>query len=142
MKKLVYLLLLMIVSTGVYAQSKELEEVAAAVEQINKGLLNADKEILQGLTLPELSYGHSSGKIENQSEFVEALVSGTVKISSIDISDQTITITGNNAVVRHIFSAKISSNGTDADIKIGALMVWLKQNGKWKLLARQGYKLS
>jgi len=28
------------------------------------------------------------------------------------------------------------------NVKIGALQVWQKQDGNWKLLARQGFKLT
>ncbi len=141
MKKIFYLLVFFSVSTITHAQSRDEKQVATAVKELNKALLHADKKVLENITVSELSYGHSSGKIENKTQFVEAIVKGIVKFSDIDISDQTITIAGNNAIVRHRFSAKLINNGTPLEIKIGALMVWVKQKGKWKLLARQGYKL-
>jgi hypothetical protein len=33
-------------------------------------------------------------------------------------------------------------DGKPNSTKIGALQVWQKQDGSWKLLARQGYKLA
>ena len=33
-------------------------------------------------------------------------------------------------------------DGKPTSTKIGALQVWQKQDGNWKLLARQGYKLA
>jgi ketosteroid isomerase-like protein len=32
------------------------------------------------------------------------------------------------------------TDGKPASVRIGALQVWQKQDGSWKLLARQGYK--
>lgn len=45
------------------------------------------------------------------------------------------------AIVRHIFNAKGMNNGNAVDVHIGVLMAFQKQHGKWKLLARQAYKL-
>ncbi len=142
MKKLVYLLLFLFVSsTAVNAQSAEESRVAAAVATLNKAIIDADKNVLESLTAEELSYGHSGGKVENKTQFVTALVSGAVDFISIDIADQKITISGKNAIVRSLYGAKLTSNGNPVELKIGSLMVWEKAKGKWKLLARQGYKL-
>jgi hypothetical protein len=39
-------------------------------------------------------------------------------------------------------TADQSSYGHSDGNKIGALQIWQKQDGNWKLLARQGYKLA
>jgi len=36
----------------------------------------------------------------------------------------------------------METDGKTNNVKIGALQVWQKQNGNWKLLARQGFKLA
>lgn len=142
MKKIVYLFIIFSVFTiTVKAQSTEETKVATAVQTLNKAIVDADKNILESLTATELSYGHSGGKVENKTQFVTALASGNVDFISIDIADQTVQVAGKNAIVRHTFTAKIISDGKNIDLKIGSLMVWQKQKGKWKLLARQGYKL-
>jgi ketosteroid isomerase-like protein len=48
---------------------------------------------------------------------------------------------GKNAIVRHIVTAKAVNKGNPLDLKFANIMVWQKKQGKWKLLARQGYKL-
>jgi len=141
MKKTSLLFIFIALSTFVIAQSKDEKDVAAAVEKLNKALVDADSSTLSEITADELSYGHSGGKIQNKAQFVDDAVHGA-DFLNIDATDQTITIAGNNAIVRHIFSGKLVNNGTQADVRIGILMVWQKQKGKWKLLARQGYKIS
>ena len=141
MKKIFYFsVCFFILSTAAHAQSKDEKEVAAAVEELDKALVNADSTVLKNITADELSYGHSSGKVQNKTQFVDAAINGG-DFLNIDISEQAITIAGNNAIVRHIFSGKLVNNGVTSDIRIGILMVWQKQKSKWKLLARQGYKL-
>ena len=131
---------MLVISISANAQSKDEKEVAAAVEKLNKAIVDADSATLADLTANELSYGHSTGKLQNKSQFIDDVIHGA-DFLNINATDQTITLVGNNAIVRHIFSAKLVSNGMQNDVRIGILMVWQKQNGKWKLLARQGYKL-
>ena len=143
MKKLLYLFLFFFVFALVgAAQSNDETQVAAAAAALNKAMIDPDKNMLESLTAEELSYGHSTGKIENRVQFITALTSGAVDFSSIDITDQTIKIAGDNAIVRNTFSAKLTNDGKPLEIKVGILMVWQKIKGEWKLLARQGYKIS
>lgn len=142
MKKLAYLFIFLFINAAVAtAQSTEETKVAEVTATFNKAVIDADKNVLVSLTAEELSYGHSGGKIENKTQFITALVSGTVDFLSIDITDQKITVAGNNAIVRSLYSAKLTNEGKPVEIKIGSVMVWQKTKGKWKLLARQGYKL-
>jgi ketosteroid isomerase-like protein len=140
MKKISLLSAVIVLSFSAVAQSKDEKDVAAAVETLDKALLDADSATLAGITADELSYGHSTGKLQNKSEFIQDVLHGA-DFQKIAISDQTITIAGSNAIVRHVFSASLMINGTQNDVRIGILMVWEKQKGKWRLLARQGYKI-
>ena len=135
------LMLSLLLTAAACAQSKGDREVAAAVEQFNKALVSADKGQLEKLTAPELSYGHSSGKVQDKAVFVEDVVSGPFDFLEINAQDQTITMAGNTAVVRHTFTSKATNEGAPTDIKIGVMQVWQKQQGTWKLLARQAFKL-
>ncbi len=124
------------------AQSTDEKTVAAAVETLRKAMIDADKSTLESLTAGQLSYGHSSGAIEDKAAFVEAIVSGKSNFNSIELSDQTIKFAGNAAIVRHKFKAElVGAGGALNNVNIGVLQVWQKQKGKWKLLARQAVKL-
>jgi len=57
------------------------------------------------------------------------------------ITDQTITMVDNDAIVRHTLTGETERDGTTTPVKIGVLMVWHKQDGSWKLLARQAGRL-
>lgn len=113
--------------------------VSAAVEALRKAMIAADKPALDKLTLPELSYGHSSGRLENKAEFIEALVSGKSGFSAIELSDQTVNVVDKIALVRHVFNGTRRKEGDK--MKLSILTVWLQQQEQWKLLARQAAKL-
>ena len=143
LQRLVCLLLVAtIFSTSVLAQSKDAQDVAIAVESLRKAMIDPDKTTLDKLTCTELSYGHSAGKIEDKNAFMTALLSGTSDFLTIDLTDQTIKIAGNNAIVRHTLKGTNNDGGKPGAPHLYVLLVWQKQkSGDWKLLARQAAKV-
>ncbi len=142
MKNILSLIILFLMSLSlVSAQTKDEEAVAAAVETLNKGILDPDKTLLEGIASEGLSYGHSGGKVQNKAEFVEDLLHGTFDFLTVNTSNQKIMVSGKNAIVRHTFTAKATNAGTPVDLNIGNLLVWRKEGGKWKLIARQAFRL-
>lgn len=123
------------------AQGSDAAAVAEAVSNLTKAMLNADKAKLEALVADQLSYGHSAGKIEDKAVFVDVVASKKTVYKSIELSNQTVSVAGNNAIVRH---AWVSQSGTGDgkwnESKIGVLQVWQKQGSDWKLLARQAFK--
>jgi ketosteroid isomerase-like protein len=142
MKQLLCLLLMVtIAGNTLFAQSKDEIAVAAAVENLRKALIDPDKATLEKLTSPDLSYGHSTGKIEDQAAFVNALVGNASHFVTIELSQQTIKIVGNTAIVRHVLNGTNIDGGKPGVVKISILLVWVKQAKEWKLLARQAVKI-
>ena len=124
------------------AQTKEARAVSEAVEALRKAMIAADRSMLDKLTADELSYGHSSGRLENKAEFIEALTSGKSGFAAIELSDQTVNVVDNVALARHVFSASHSNtSGDTGKLKLAILTIWLQRQGQWKLLARQAAKL-
>ena len=121
------------------AQSKEVNDVSAVVEAFRKATIAADQSTLEKLTADELSYGHSSGRLETKAQFIDALTSGKSGFSAIELSDQTISIVDKTALVRHVFNG--TSRRESGKLKLSILTVWLQQQDQWKLVARQAAKL-
>lgn len=113
--------------------------VAAAVENLRKAIIAADKAALDKIALPELTYGHSTGRLENKAEFIEALVSGKSGFSEIEVTGETISVVNNIALVRHIFHG--TQRKESNKVKMGILTVWMQQQDQWKLVARQSVKV-
>ncbi len=142
MKKFgLFIALIMFVLTNINAQSKSEQAVATAVLTLHNNVVNPDRKVLDLVVSNALSYGHSGGKVENKDQFIDFLFNGPFKFTSINTADQTIQVSGKNAIVRHIFIGKATNDGVPTDIRLGNLMVWRKENGQWKLLARQAFKL-
>ena len=114
--------------------------VDKAVEALRKALMEKDKTQLQQLAADQLSYGHSSGTIQDKAVFVDVIASKKTVYKSIDLTDIKVNVVGNDAIVRHTWDSVSESAGKSNTAHIGVLQVWAKQDGKWKLLARQAFK--
>lgn len=141
-KTLCFLLLVLVGSFKTRAQSPDEKDVAAAVANLRKGMMDGDKNLLDQVTSPDLTYGHSNGKIEDKATFIQVLASGENDFVTMDIAEQTIKLVGNTAMVRHNLSAQTNNGGTPGSTKLGVLLIWQKQRGTWKLIARQAFKLT
>jgi ketosteroid isomerase-like protein len=124
------------------ADSTEDAAVGQAVEALRKALLAADKAPLEKLTAPQLSYGHSDGRVQNKAQFIDGVITRKAIVKSLTFPELTVAVAGDAAVVRHLYESESETDGKTSSVKIGTLQVWQKQDGNWMLLARQGYKLA
>jgi hypothetical protein len=140
-KKLIFAMTFLM-ALSVFGQKKnDKDAVTNAAEKLRLAMISGDKSSLESLILPELTYGHSSGNIQNAKEFVETLVTKKSVFETIDITNQNISIVGNTAILRHHFYAKTNDLGKGpGDVTLDILLVWAKVKNDWKLLARQAVK--
>ena len=125
------------------AQCADETAVTQAVEQMRLAMLSAKKADLEKVGHPGLSYGHSSGFVENNNEFIDAITGGKSGFTTLAFNHQTVTLDGDTAIVRHIFEAKTNDAGkTPGEVKIGVMQTWKRSTaGEWKLFALQAYRL-
>lgn len=136
------IILLLLIGFPVIAQSKQEKSVANAVEKLRKAMVDGNKAELENAVSEQLSYGHSGGHIDDKKEFVEKLSSGKSDFVTIDLTEQTIAVSGKVAVVRHVLTAKTNDGGKPGDVHLRILLVFQKKGGKWVLLARQAVKFT
>jgi ketosteroid isomerase-like protein len=127
-------------SSAVLADASNEAAVKDSVEALRKALLAADKAQLELLAAGQLSYGHSSGKVQNKAEFVDGVVTRKAVVKSLDFPELTVAVAGDAAIARHLYVSESETDGKPNHVRIGSLEVWQKQDGNWKLLARQGFK--
>lgn len=131
---------LMLFTVVTFAQTKEEQAVAQVVEKLRKAMIDADKNTLENLVSEHLSYGHSPGYVEDKKVFIENIMNGKSDFVTINLTDQTIDISDNNAIVRHKLDATTNNDGKPGEAHLLVLLVWQKKAGHWILLARQAVK--
>jgi hypothetical protein len=123
------------------AQSSDEAAVAAAMDELGRAIVAVDEAKLKSLLAPEVSYGHSGGRIEDQSQMIGALTSKKSVYKTFEQSKQTVRIVGDVAIVRNHLSSDIVPAGKPDHVELEILYIWQKRGGEWKLLARQAVKI-
>jgi ketosteroid isomerase-like protein len=113
----------------------------SAVDALRQAIVSADKAKLTALTASDLSYGHSSGVVQDQATFIDGVVNRKMTVKSVEFPDLKTFTAGDVGVARHRWVSDSEQDGKPTHTEIGVLAVWQKQGSDWKLVARQGYKL-
>jgi ketosteroid isomerase-like protein len=131
------------VTAPALAASADGEAVAKKVEAFRHAQIAADPEALGALCADELSYSHSSGKVEDKATFIANATDGKSKFLSIEYQDPTIKVVGPAAIVRFHWVAEqeMAADGKKVPTNLHILMNWQKQGDDWKLLSRAATKL-
>ena len=128
-------------NTSAIAETGDQAAVEKQVDALREAILKADKTALASVAADQLSYGHSDGRVQDKAEFIDGVVNRKMTVKTLTFPELKVTVTGDAAVARHIYLSDSEQDGKATNTKIGALQVWQKQAGGWKLLARQGFKL-
>ena len=114
-----------------------------AMSDLDKALLTKDEKALVQLLHPDVTYGHSSGWVQNKNDIINDFKSGKVAYDKLENTSVSIVAVNNSwAVVRMITNAVGRSISVPTfDLKLHVLQVWLNTKNGWQLLARQSTKL-
>jgi len=116
------------------------KDVATAVDHLTQAMLHKDIAQLKALTADSLTYGHSSGKIQDKAAFISDIETGKSAFKTLEMQNQTITVNGDVALVRHHFSAQAIKGDEIVPTEIENFQIWQKLKGKWLLVGRQAFK--
>ncbi len=127
-------------STPTTTSASQEQSVAAAAEKLRVAMIDPTPAALAQLVADDLSYGHSGGRVDTKDSFIGDLINGKSDFVTITITDQSIKVVGNTAIVRHTLTADTNDSGKPGKVQIKILGVWQQQNNQWKLLARQAVR--
>ncbi|WP_312394074.1 nuclear transport factor 2 family protein [Chryseobacterium sp.] len=140
-KKIILAMSFLMAVTISAQKTNDKDAVTAASEKLRLAMISGEKPELEALILPELTYGHSGGHIDDATEFVEKLVSKKSDFVTIDITNQKVDVVGNTAIVRHhLYATTADAGKAPGDVTLDIILVWTKVKKDWKLLARQAVK--
>lgn len=143
MKKITPLIFILFMTiTNLSAQTKSEKEVSNAVEKLRLAMISGNRADLEGIASDKLSYGHSSGKVEDKASFVQSIAGGSSDFVAISLTKQTIDVEGKTAIVRHVLDADTNDGGKPGKVHLGILLAFAKEKGGWKMIARQAVKLA
>lgn len=142
MKRILLLFTFTFMSILASAQTKDETKVAELTEKLRVSMISGNKADLESLVWDDLTYGHSTGRIEDKTAFVKALSTKASDFKTIELSEVAVTVAGNTAVVRHLLRGDTNDGGIPGKVNLGIVLVWEKRAEEWKLLARRSFKIS
>ena len=141
MKKLILILFLAgCFINSVNAQSQQQEAVMMKMLGLKTALLKKDSVSLSNLLADDVSYGHSNGWLQGKADLIRDVVSGVQDYKTIEPSNLNIRVYENTAVVTMQSKSNMIFQGKPLDLSMNVLLVWVKKNNDWKLIARQSVK--
>lgn len=122
------------------ATSSDETAIAEAVDKLTQAMWHKDIASLNALTAENLTYGHSSGNIQDKKAFIADIETGKSAFKELKMLNQKITMSGDVALVRNHFSAQAINSGKLTPTEIENFQIWQKQNGEWLLIGRQAFR--
>ena len=117
-------------------------EVLTAMADWKQAMLQRDRAGLEKLYAPDLTYSHSTGRVETKAEAIEASVNGKTQVKSIQLANMTVRGYGNTALVKGNVTLQTSVDGKMETIPLSVLHVWVKNASGWQMVARQATRLA
>lgn len=117
------------------------DAVAKKLEAFRAAQVAMDAKAFDTLTAPELTYSHSNGNVEDKAAFIKNSLAGN-KFTKLEYRNPQIRVVGDAATVRFNWvGEQVTKEDKPVNTNLHILMVWQKQGGDWKLLARGATKL-
>ncbi len=144
-KKYILLFLAGIAGSFVFGQSKAEIELMANSRRLHQVVFgNKDSAALEELLAKTLTYGHSSGKVQNRAEAIEGIIHNKSTYTDTSMKSYNVMLADDDAaVVRYtIREMETNAEGKTVPLRLSVMLVWIKEKGKWKLFGRQAVRLA
>lgn len=132
--------LLGLVATTWAADARE-AEVRKAQEARFAATLKGDLAALSSLLTDDMTYVHSSAKIETKQEFLDLIKTGYYQYKSIAPREVTVRFYGQTALVAGLVDIEVVSGGQLVTPKLRFTEVWVKGTGGWRLASWHSTRL-
>jgi ketosteroid isomerase-like protein len=136
-----FLFVLLALGLGAAWAATPEEEVKAAMEAWKKAAIAKDKAALEKTMHSAVTYSHSNAKMETRAQAIEAFMAPSIVYKAMDMEDTTYRVYGKTALVQTKMTVKNAQNGEDRTLPLSVLMVWVKEQGRWQMVARQSTRL-
>ena len=124
-----------------FSQTPQETKIGERVEQLRLLMISPDRAGFDALLADELSYGHSDGLVEDKARFIEEFITGRHGFTAISVTEQSIHVSGDVALVRHHLKGDGYDNRVPSKVDLFVLLVFQKRSNLWQLLARQAVKV-
>lgn len=135
------ILLSLALSLTALAGSPEEQQILNAEKNWAAAVMAKDFTKLDAMLMFDLIYAHSTGIIDDKTQYIEKMKTGKQNYAGIEHKSTTVRLHGNSAIAH----SQMRMHGTNAsgpfDDRLMMIHVWVKSNGTWKLAGHQTTRL-
>ena len=118
-----------------------MDEIIALENRRIEAMTKQDTQALDEILADDLSYTHSTARVETKAEFISSLSSGRTKYQSIERDEVKVRRYGDTAVVTGRAKFHVNANGQDIKFQVRFTGVYAKRDDVWRMVAWQSTKL-
>jgi len=131
--------LFLLFAGAAYAETPE--QIKALDHQWAEATMHGNAAALNRLLSDDLTYTHTGGDTQTKREFIASLAKGELHYDSIEFEQATARVYGNTAVSTSRLRIQLTVGDKKVNLHPCFLHVWVKQNGRWQLVAHQATKI-
>lgn len=139
--KITALLVLLGAWGGLLASATAEQAVFDAEKEWARAVTSQNFAALEHILSDELIYAHSTGVIESKRDYLDKLKSGQQRYDTIEHEKTIIKVFGDAAVAHSIVRMTGQTKGQPFDNRLMMLHMWIRQGGRWQLVAHQTTRL-
>ncbi|MFM2136073.1 MAG: hypothetical protein RL021_1473 [Bacteroidota bacterium] len=124
------------------SDEEEKRSIQEKTGQLRSALLERDSVMLSKLLSDDLTYGHTNGWTQTKEEFIHSVMSGQQVYNAITLKSIAIRMYGITAVVNLESNASLIVDGKPLELDMDILLIWVRRDDSWELVARQSVKNS
>ncbi len=121
---------------------QEEKNVLATLEALSQANVKQDRKALTAIISDSVSYGHSSGEVQNKPVAIDYMLARDTIVLRWD--KPVVTIVGNMAMVRALQVVTIKDRKTNKKTDSGSNVLWVLHKGPgphgWQVAARQNFR--
>lgn len=124
-------------TTKAKGDSKVMQEVKQTLRQIEEASIRMDKAALESLLADDFTFTNSVGVSSTKPQHIDAFAPTKFNMKSFNLEDEKVRIYGNTAIVNNRTQREFQIAGRNMSGRVQSLMVLVKKDGKWQLVAQQ-----
>ena len=118
-----------------------MDEIIELENRRIEAMTKQDAQALDEILADDLSFTHTTARVETKAEFISSLTSGRTKYRSVERDDVTVRQYGDTAVVTGYAKIHVDADGRDIKFQIRYIDVYAKRDDVWCMVAYQSTRL-
>ncbi len=123
-------------------REKTIGEVKKAAGELGEAVSRRDEAALRRLLADDYIFTHSTGEVEDKAQRIARIMEDKLPtVESASRNDVKFRVYGDAVVITSGSNQKSELNGVSREIKFRGIMVWVRHQGRWQLVAQQSTRV-